>query len=100
MLKKYAVWFLTFAILLHVSVKSNAQVIVRIRPHHPRDVATIRTTRPTPRHAWVSEEWSPNGKTYNYHAGYWTIPPRPGARWTPGHWRYHRRGYIWTAGHW
>jgi hypothetical protein len=88
------------AITLFAVTSSNAQIVVRIRPHRPRGVVVVRGHRPSPRHVWVSEEWTPNGNDYAYHAGYWAVPPHPGSVWIAGHWSNRHGGSYWIAGHW
>jgi hypothetical protein len=94
--------FLFMAVSLFTVAKSNAQVNIGLtigaRPVRPRGYE-VRPFRPSPRHVWVAEEWTPNGGNYVYRPGYWALPPHPGAIWIAGHWRHHR-GYIWIAGHW
>src|SRR4051812_24056878 len=90
---------ITAALLFGVA-DSNAQLIVRYRPHRPGPRAVVRVGRPTPRHVWVDEEWTPSGRTYVYKQGYWAEPPRPGAVWVAGHWAHRPRGYVWIPGHW
>jgi hypothetical protein len=96
------VLFLFIAVFLFAVADSKAQVsvYVGVRPPRPAGVVLVRPSRPSPRHVWVAEEWSPAGGTYAYHAGYWALPPRPGAVWIAGHWRHGRRGYFWVPGHW
>ena len=87
------------AITLLGVTESKAQIVVRARMHAPV-VVVARPARPSPRHVWVAEEWTPSGGTYAYKGGYWAEPPRPRARWVPGHWRRAPRGYVWRPGHW
>lgn len=84
---------------------SNAQVragvYVNVRPPRPHDVVVVRPARPSREHVWVNEEWTPGNGTYVYHQGYWAVPPRSGAHWSPGHWKHEwHRGYVWIPGHW
>ena len=79
---------------------SQAQVIVRARLGRPARVVTVRPVAPSPRHVWVDEDWTPSGKTYVWHGGYWAAPPRPHAVWVPGHWAHRPRGYVWIPGRW
>ena len=90
------------AISLFAVANSNAQIYVRVRPHRPGPAVVVRDHRPSSRHVWVGEEWTPNGRGgYDYHAGYWSVPTRPHATWVAGHWdNNRRRGYVWVAGHW
>jgi hypothetical protein len=86
--------------LFAVADSKAQQIVVRIRPARPGYVVVRRPHRPSRRHVWVAEEWTPNGANYAYHAGYWATPPHPGGVWTAGHWRNTYRGYIWIPGHW
>jgi hypothetical protein len=90
---------LTVASLFSIA-SSNAQIIVRVRPHRPGPAVVVRARRPSPRHVWVSEEWTPNGGAYAYHAGYWALPPHPRAVWIAGHWANRPSGSVWIPGHW
>ncbi|HEY8782861.1 MAG TPA: hypothetical protein VIM16_14650 [Mucilaginibacter sp.] len=89
---------LSIVSLFAVTNTKAQEIVVGVRPVHPRLIR--RTFRPSPRHVWVSEEWTPVGGTYVYHAGYWALPPRPGTIWVAGHWRHRHRGYIWVGGFW
>jgi hypothetical protein len=88
------------AILLFAAADSNAQIYVRVRPHHPGPAVVVRGARPSPRHVWIGEEWTPNGRDYNYRPGFWGVPPTGRAIWVPGHWANRPRGYVWVPGHW
>jgi hypothetical protein len=100
-MKKYGkIFMLASAISLFAVASTQAQVIVRARLARPGGVVVVRPHRPSPRHVWVAEEWTPSGGTYVYHAGYWAEPPRPRAVWVAGKWRHSHRGYVWVAGRW
>ncbi len=95
--------FLAMAVSFFAVSQSNAQVgiYVHVRPPRPHGVVVVRPARPSRAHVWVAEEWTPAGGSYAYHAGYWAVPPRPGAVWIAGHWHHERhRGDIWIPGHW
>ena len=77
---------------------SHAQITIRARLTEPARVPP--PPRPSPAHVWVEGEWVPNGGTYVYKAGYWSLPPRPHAMWVRGHWRQTPRGWVWKPGHW
>jgi len=85
---------------LFAVANSSAQIVVRIRPHRPGPAVIVRTRPPSPRHVWVGEEWTPNGRAYAYHPGYWALPPHDGGVWIAGHWANRPGGSIWIAGHW
>jgi len=76
------------------------QIVVRVRPRRPGVEIIRRPHRPSPRHVWVDEEWTPEGARYVYHRGYWALPPHPGTIWIAGHWDHRGRGYVWVPGHW
>lgn len=80
---------------------SQAQIVVRARLGRPvRRVVVRRPPPPSPHHVWVDEDWTPRGRTYVWHGGYWAAPPRPGAVWVAGHWARRGRGWIWVQGFW
>jgi hypothetical protein len=91
---------LTVVAFFAVSDSNAQQIVVRVRPNRPGPVVVRRPLRPSPRHVWVAEEWTPAGGTYVYHAGYWAIPPHPGAVWVAGSWSHGRKGYGWRPGRW
>jgi hypothetical protein len=93
--------FLVFIVAVFTQVSSQAQFIVKIRPSAPV-VVRSRPPAPSPRHVWVDGEWVWRGNQYVYTEGRWTEPRYAGARWVPGHWKYHRRrgGWFWVPGHW
>ncbi|OJW82578.1 MAG: hypothetical protein BGO69_05670 [Bacteroidetes bacterium 46-16] len=92
---------LILLLLLGTSAGSlYAQVYVRVRPPRPHVTVSVRPAAPSPRHVWIEEDWSPAGREYRWHGGYWAEPPRPRAVWVPGHWRHARRGWVWRPGHW
>lgn len=76
------------------------QLVVRIIPRRPGMTIIHRPHRPSPRHVWVDEEWTPARTTYAYHRGYWALPPSPGRVWITGHWSHGGRGFFWVPGHW
>jgi len=74
-------------------------IYVNVRPHRPL-VTIKRTVAPSRAHVWVDEDWTPQGKEYAWHGGYWAAPPRPHAVYIQGHWSHSRSGNIWIAGRW
>ncbi|WP_428328791.1 hypothetical protein [Mucilaginibacter sp.] len=100
-MKKYTRFLMLFTVMsLFAVASSHAQIVVRARLVRPGTVVVARPMRPSPRHVWVAEEWTPGGGTYAYRAGYWAVPPRPHAIWIAGRWRHTHRGYIWIPGRW
>jgi hypothetical protein len=84
-----ALKFLLVAALLFVGASaSHAQVSIGIQigaPPPPRVLAVIPAT-PGPDYVWIEGYWYPVGRHYKWHAGYWSVPPYPGARWvSPRH---------------
>jgi len=64
---------------------ARAQVSIGIQigaPPPPRVLAVVPPT-PGPDFVWIEGYWYPVGKHYRWHAGYWTLPPYPAARWVP-----------------
>ena len=98
--------FVLMAVSCFAISESNAQIsagiYVHTRPPRPHGVVVVRPPRPSRAHVWIAEEWTPSGGSYAYHAGYWAVPPHPGAVWHPGHWVYRPQfgGWIWIAGYW
>ncbi|HEX3571291.1 MAG TPA: hypothetical protein VHU44_10755 [Acidobacteriaceae bacterium] len=88
-----------FATLLACST-AQAQVVVRIGPPPPRH--EVIPARPTEHLGWV---WAPgfhrwDGSAYVWVAGHYAEPPRPRARWVPGHWVRRPGGWVFAEGHW
>jgi WXXGXW repeat (2 copies) len=94
------VLFLFIVVSAFSIAKSQAQVVVSVRPERPKEYVAVRPAAPSSHHVWVAEEWTPEGGRYAYHAGYWAVPPHGHAAWIAGHWRDHRGGYVWVPGHW
>jgi hypothetical protein len=58
-----------------------AQVGIVIGPPPPPRVVRVMPPSPGPEFMWVPGYWYPVGSRYRWHAGYWSRPPYPGARW-------------------
>ena len=84
-------------LILGVSWASEAQIIVKVRPHAP--VVRVRTVAPSPHHIWIEGGWVGRGRNYEWSDGYWERPRR-GHRWAKGHWDHRRGGWVWVPGHW
>ncbi len=69
---------------------------IRIGPPPAPRVLRVRPVAPGPDFFWVDGYWFPDGGRYKWHAGYWSRPPYPGARWVgPRH-----DGAMFYAGFW
>ena len=87
----------TAATLFAASVANAQEIVVRTRPVY-RGHVVVRGVAPSPRHAWVSEEWTPVRGRYVYHPAHWE--EHPGGVWIAGHWDRRPGGQVWIAGHW
>jgi hypothetical protein len=90
---------LVAAVISMLSVTSDAQIVVRVRPPRPK-VIVVRSAPPSRYHVWVDEDWVVAGRGYRWNGGHWAAPPRMHAVWMPGYWRNSRRGDIWVPGYW
>ena len=81
---------------------------VAVQPQEPPMMATVEpppmreevlVPAPSAQHVWIQGYWAWNGR-WVWHPGYWVIPPRPYAKWVPGHWRRHPGGWSWVPGNW
>ena len=87
-------------ILLSASLTAAAQVVVRVGPPRAR---YERIPPPPPEHrdwAWHNGYHRWDGQRYVWVPGVYEAPPRPHARWVPGHWNRRGGGYLWVEGHW
>lgn len=86
-------------ITLFVSLGSQAQVVVKVRPVAP---VVVRPASPSTYHVWVGGSWKWNRRTksYDWINGYWAKPRRHGSVWIEGHWRSARGGWKYVPGHW
>jgi len=89
---------LASAAVFCMSYGVSAQVYVKVRPVMP---VVVQTTRPSPAHVWIGEEWNEDGNGYKYSGGHWEAPPHEGYRWYPGHWSHdNSHGDRWVKGSW
>lgn len=92
---------LVFVLAIFIHLSSQAQFVVKVRPAAP---VVVRTRPPAPNsgYLWVDGEWVWRNNQYLYTEGRWVRQVYPGARWIPGHWKFHRRrgGWFWVPGHW
>jgi len=88
-------------LMVFAAEQSNSQqLIVRVHPRRPGMIIVKRPHRPSARHVWVEDEWTPGGKTYIYRRGYWALPPHPQTNWIAGHWDHRGKGYFSVPGQW
>src|ERR1019366_10576931 len=98
-MKKTLVKVMLFSIILFgVYLPASAQIYVTVRPIAP---VIVMTTRPSPTHVWIGEEWVENGGSYRYSGGHWDAPPHAGDRWNEGHGNHDKdHGHQWVHGSW
>jgi YXWGXW repeat-containing protein len=77
--------WLVLMLLIAGSVLGQVSIGIRIGPPPPPRVVRVLPRRPGPEFVWVEGYWYPVGNHYKWHAGYWTRPTYPGARWVPPH---------------
>lgn len=77
----------------------EAQIIVNIRPSRPTVVVT-QPAAPAVGYVWIDEDWAPKGKTYAWKGGYWSAPPKKGAKYNKGYWKQNKKGWHWVPGRW
>src|SRR5579863_3377641 len=75
---------------------AQVSIGIRIGPPPPPRIVRVLPARPGPDFVWVDGYWYPVGRRYRWHAGYWTRPPYPGARWLPPR----HDGGEYYAGYW
>jgi hypothetical protein len=78
----------TFLVLLTFTAASGFGQIsigIQIGPPPPPRVMRVLPPRPGPEFMWVEGYWYPVGNHYKWHAGYWTRPAYPAARWVAPH---------------
>jgi hypothetical protein len=76
---------LVLMLLAAGSVFAQVSVGIRIGPPPPPRVVRVRPAAPGPEFIWVDGYWYAVGNRYKWHAGYWTRPAYPGARWVAPH---------------
>lgn len=71
---------------------------VRVGPPSPR--YENYGYAPGPGYVWTPGYYAYRGNNYGWVGGSWVRPPRARARYVPGEWRHHSRGYYWRPGYW
>ena len=72
-------------LMLLVGGLAFSQVSIGIRIGAPPPPRVVRVLPPSPGPEFTWMEWYPVGNHYKGHAGYWTRPPYPSARWVAPH---------------
>jgi hypothetical protein len=63
------------------ALSAQISIGINIGPPPPPRVLAVVPASPGPDFVWIGGYWYPDGRHYKWHAGYWTRPPYPGARW-------------------
>jgi uncharacterized protein YcfJ len=72
-------------------------ITMNIEPPPVREEVIV--SAPSSQHIWIRGHSRWNGR-WVWQPGYWVIPPRPYAKWVPGHWRHRADGWVWISGQW
>jgi len=100
MKKQGFIFSITVIALLSISIFSNAQVIIKIKPLRPK-VVVVKPKAPGPNFVWINGhwKWSKRVVKYVWAKGHWS-KRRRGANWVSGHWADVPGGHKWIPGHW
>jgi hypothetical protein len=89
--------FVVTALLLVPALTVQAQVSFGIRVGEPPAPRAYRVpVRPSPDYVWVEGYQYPQGARYQWHDGYWTLPPYEGAYWVEPYYY----GGMYYSGQW
>jgi len=83
-------------IFMAASAVAQISIGIQIGPPPPSREVRILPPRPGPEFVWVGGYWYPERNHYKWHAGYWTRPAYPAARWVEPHYE----GGRYFAGFW
>lgn len=83
--------------LLAIQFAACTPLRVRVQP---QATIAIRPLAPTPRHVWVANGYTRQGRRYVPTNGYWTLPQRGRSVYVQGYWQSTRRGNSWVPGYW
>ena len=86
----------TLLIFSAASAFGQVSIGIQIGPPPPPRVVRVLPPSPGPDFVWIDGYWFATGNHYKWHAGYWTRPAYPAARWVAPH--YERGRYF--AGFW
>ena len=78
---------------------SPAATSVEVAAAPPPPPSEPMPPMPSPGYVWAGGEWVWNGGWY-WSAGYWAVPPYPGAIWIGGYWGRGPHGWVRNGGHW
>jgi hypothetical protein len=77
---------------------SAADVVIRVAP--PAAIVERPVPAPGPGYVWTPGYHRWDGRAYVWVPGAWVRPPRPHARWIPGHYVRRHGGWVFIEGHW
>lgn len=101
-MKKVFTFLTVFSVvLLGASTRSNAQVIVKVKPH-VRHVTVVKPIKKRKNHTWIKPHWKWNRhkNSYVFVEGYYT-KNRKGYVYAQGYWLHvPHKGHIWKKGYW
>lgn len=72
-------------------------IMANVEPPPMRE--EVMVPAPSPQYVWIQGNWGWKGR-WVWEPGYWVIPPRPYAKWVPGHWSRYRGGWARVPSHW
>jgi hypothetical protein len=61
-----------------------SSLVAPVTPPPPQ--AETIPNAPSDDHVWIPGHWIPQVGGYLWKAGYWALPPHPGAKWVPDKW--------------
>jgi hypothetical protein len=67
--------------LAAASAFGQISIGIQIGTPPPPRILRVRPASPGPEFVWIEGYWYPVGNHYKWHAGYWTVPAYPAARW-------------------
>ncbi|MGC9451369.1 MAG: YXWGXW repeat-containing protein [Oceanipulchritudo sp.] len=76
---------------------ANLIIVTQAPPVPPPEVVVAQ---PTPHHLWIPGYWTWRHERYEWMAGHWEVPPRPGAQWVNPRWENEGNAYRFFEGYW